>query len=171
VAGSSAANTSDRVRRRRIILFVGLWIGMFAWSNIPPYRGNILEHERGFLVWHWQLYTTAGHGICDVRYFDMNQDGEPIERWTLLGYERPGLMPDTLARTEKKTLYTHVNGVCRALRQQGDQAPNVEVSARCAEKTTWKPVEQRERNVCDPRTKPKPSKTSQQTTKSGEGEQ
>ena len=129
-------------------MFVGLWLAMFAWANIPPYRGNVLEHERGFFVWHWRLYTTAGHDICDVRYYDHNSDDAPIERWKLLGYERPGLMPDALARTEKDDLFKHYDGVCRALRRQGDPEPDVRVEARCADKTYWKRVERRTRNVC-----------------------
>lgn len=146
---SEGQGTKDPVRRRRrIVLAVCLWLGMCAWANIPPYRGNILEQRSAFFVWHWKLYTVAGHGICDVRYYDMNKDGEPIERWTLLGYERPGDMPDKLARTHKKDLFREYGRVCRELRKQGDPAPNVEVSARCSEWTKWKQVERRRRNVC-----------------------
>lgn len=142
---------------------------MFAWSHIPPYRGNVLEHERGFLVWYWQLYSRAGEGICDVRYFDANNDDAPIERWTLLGYERPGLMPDKLARTEKKNLTTEYRRVCQALRKAGDKQPHVTVQARCAENGAWKPIEKRKRNVCKiGAAKPKPAPKPKPKPKPGE---
>jgi hypothetical protein len=137
---------------------------MFAWSHIPPYRGNVLEHEHGFFVWYWKLYSRAGEGICDVRYFDKHEDNAPIERWTLLGYERPGLMPDQLARTQKKHLFTDYRRVCQAVRKAGDKQPDIRVQARCAEKGEWKLVEKRRRNVCTigkpkpkPKLKPKPN--------------
>jgi hypothetical protein len=154
---AEAANTppdAQRVRRRRIVVAVSLWIGLFLWANIPPFRGNILHHRSGFFVWHWRLYSDAGHGICDVRYFDANNNGAPIERWKLLGYERPGLMPDGLARTKKTGLFTDFERVCNKLREQGEPEPNVEAWARCADKARrdhrdrWKVVERRRRNVC-----------------------
>jgi hypothetical protein len=137
-------------QRWRLPVAILLWLVVFAWSNIPPYRGNVLEEGRSFFVWHWQLYTRGGEGICDVRYFDMNQGGEPIERWTLLGYENPGDMPDKLARTEKKKLIQEYKRVCSALRKSGIADPHVEVQARCAEHSEWKTVESRKRNVCTP---------------------
>ncbi len=152
-------------QREKIAVAVGLWLGMFLWSNIPPFRGNVLDQRASFFVWHWDLYTTAGHGICDVHYYDMKRGGAELERWTLLGYARPGDMPDAIARTEKDQLYREYERVCRALVAQGDPTPEVEVAARCAEKTRWKRVEKRRRNVCEldfdaMLGKPKPGKPS-----------
>jgi hypothetical protein len=155
------AGVARRRRRLKIMLAIGGWLVMFAWSNIPPYRGNVLEQERQFFVWHWQLYSRGGEGICDVRYFDHNDDDAPIERWTLLGHERPGLMPDKLARTQKKDLLNEYRRACRAMRKAGDKQPDVRVRARCAEKGEWKLVERRKRNVCEikaSKSKPKPKK-------------
>jgi hypothetical protein len=131
---------------------------VFGWSNIPPYRGNVQEEARGFFVWHWKLYSRGGEGICDVRYFDMNQDGAVLERWSLFGFEQPGDMPDNLARTQHKQLLSAYGRVCAAMRKGGDTKPNVQVDARCAVKGEWKQVESRKRNVCAPKgmAKPKP---------------
>lgn len=149
----SADGLGRERRRRKIAVAVGLWLGMFLWSNIPPFRGNILDEKSGFFVWHWHLYTIAGDKICDVRYYDMNQDmdrgGKPIERWTLLGYETPRDMPDGVARTHKNGLFGEYRRVCSALRKAGDRDPHVEVEARCSDKTKWKRVERRRRNVCE----------------------
>lgn len=145
----SADGLGGARRRQKIAVAVGLWLGMFLWSNIPPYRGNILEEKSAFFVWHWDLYTIAGDKICDVRYYDMNQGGAPIERWTLLGYESIRDMPDGLARTKKDGLFTEYRRVCSAMRKAGDRAPHVEVEARCSDKTKWKRVERRRRNVCE----------------------
>jgi hypothetical protein len=150
-------------RGLRILVAVVMWLGMFAWSNIPPFRGNVLEQPRKFFVWHWKLYSRSGEGICDVRYFDMKRDGEPIERWKLFGYERPGLMPEPLARSHKKELFTDYRRVCHALRKQGVRQPEVEVRARCAYLGKWVEVERRRRNVCTIGAKPK-SKTKSKPT-------
>jgi hypothetical protein len=154
----------------KIMLAVCGWLVMFAWSNIPPYRGNVLETEHGFFVWYWKLYSRGGEGICDVRYFDKNNDDAPIERWTLLGYERPGLMPDKLARTEKKQLVTDYRRVCQAMRKAGDKQPDVRVQARCAEKGAWKLVERRKRNVCKLSTAPKPKSKARPKPKAKAGD-
>ena len=85
----------------------------------------------------------------------MNADGAPIERWKLLGYERPGLMPDELARTETKQLRTAYEQVCDAMRDAGEAKPNVRVWARCGRALGWTVVEHKRRNVCArPKSKP-----------------
>src|SRR5690606_18873174 len=88
-----AVNDQSRLRGR-IVLAVCLWIGMFAWTNTSSFQANILEDEPAPRGKDWGLYTAAAQGICDVRYYDMNQRGAPIERWKLLGYERLGDVPD-----------------------------------------------------------------------------
>lgn len=143
-----SAPDDRRVRRRRILLAVSAWLIMFAWANIPPFRGNILHEKRGVFVWHWKLYSVAGQGICDVRYFDMKADGAPLERWKLLGYERPGEMPDRLARTQKTDLFIDYERMCKQMREQGDPEPDIQAAARCANRGKWKRVEKRKRNVC-----------------------
>lgn len=171
VEGGNGDKRSPARHRAQILLAVCGWLIMFAWSNIPPYRGNVLEQERGFFVWHWQLYSRGGEGICDVRYFDENNDRAPIERWTLFGFERPGLMPDKRARTQKKDLMNEYRRVCQAMRKAGDKQPDVRVQARCAEKGEWKTVERRRRNVCKiskSKPKPKPKPKPKTTPKTGD---
>jgi hypothetical protein len=121
---------------------------MIAWSNIPPYRAQVKDEKRALFVWHWRLYEQGGANVCDVRYYDMNKGGEPIERWELLGYDRPGKMPDKLARTHHKQLFSDYARVCKAMREAGDPDPNVRVYARCGLEAGWKEVERRKRNVC-----------------------
>lgn len=152
--------TAKPVSRGRLWWPVIACLLMIAWSNIPPYRSHIRGEKKGLFVWHWKLYQQGGLGYCDVRYFDMNKDGEPIERWTLYGYDRPGAMPDKLLRTKKDSLFTEYGRVCKALRKAGDPQPNVEVFARCGVGKGWKVVERRKRNVCEI-----PGKTKPQTKK------
>lgn len=154
------------LRVLRLALAVFSCAVMFAWSNIPPYRGNVLEEKRAFFVWHWQLYSRGGEGICDVRYFDQNNNDAPIERWTLLGFERPRDMPDKMSRTTKDKLLQEYRRVCAAQRKATGQDPHIEVFARCADHGAWKRVENRKRDVCSakqvknagvkPKPKPKP---------------
>lgn len=132
----------------RLLVAALLWLGMFAWSNVPPYRGNVLEQKRAFFVWHWKLFSRGGEGICDVRYYDRKHGNAPIERWKLLGFESAGDMPESLARTHKPNLIREYQRVCTAMRKAGDPAPEIEVEARCAEQGAWKTVEHRRRNVC-----------------------
>jgi hypothetical protein len=145
----SQASTSERpVSRLRVWGPIAAILLMIAWTNIPPYRGQIKEVERGVFSWTWRLYEHGGRGVCDVRYFDMNKDGEPVERWRLLGYERPGEMPDKLSRVHEKGLFSDYARVCRAQREAGDPNPNLQVYARCGFELGWKEVERRKRNVC-----------------------
>ncbi len=145
---SSEAPVKQPASRARLWWPVIAFLLMIAWSNIPPYRAHIEGEKRALFVWHWKLYQQGGLQYCDVRYFDMNSGGAPIERWTLYGYERPGAMPDKLLRIKHKGLYADYNRVCQALRETGDPDPNVEVFARCGVHKGWKVVERRKRNVC-----------------------
>jgi uncharacterized membrane protein YphA (DoxX/SURF4 family) len=131
-----------------------LWAPLLAfalvliWSNVPPYRMQINHAKFGLFAWHWKLYRHGGAEICDVRYFDMHKRGAPIQRWKLLGYARPGLMPDKLARTHYKDLRQDYARVCDAMREQGDAKPHVQVAAQCGFKAGWKPVAKRKSNAC-----------------------
>lgn len=146
----SQDNTAERpVSRLRVWGPIAAILLMIAWTNIPPYRGQIQEKKRGVFSWTWRLYEHGGRDICDVRYFDMNRDGEPVERWRLLGYERPGKMPDKLSRIHKNALFHDYARVCRAQREAGDPHPNLQVYARCGHELGWKEVERRKRNVCE----------------------
>ncbi|KIG19348.1 hypothetical protein DB30_03904 [Enhygromyxa salina] len=136
-----------------------------AWSNIPPYRMHIKKVRWGVGAWHWRLYEHGGLGVCDVRYFDMNRDGAPIERWKLLGYDRPGDMPDAIARTHDKQLRAAYAQVCEAQAAAGDPHPNVQVMARCGRKLGWATVEKRRANVCGKKTGKKRKKTKRGTNK------
>lgn len=146
----------------RLLLPVVAFVTMLIWSNIPPYREHILHEKRGYFVWHWRLFWQGGAKVCDLRYFDMNQGGAPIERWTLLGYERPGDMPDEIARIHYNKLKTDHERVCDALRKSGDAQPNVQVAVRCGFDYGWKQITKRKRNICatakaKPKAKPKPA--------------
>lgn len=123
-------------------------LAMLAWSNIPPYRAHIKHEKRALFVWHWRLYEHGGGKVCDIRYYDMKQDGQPIERWKLLGYERPGTMPDKLGRIHHNQLFNDYQRVCQAMRDAGDPNPDVQVYARCGIDLGWQEVERRKRNVC-----------------------
>jgi hypothetical protein len=155
----SAEATAKPVSRVRLWWPVIVCLLMIAWSNIPPYRAHIRKEDRALMVWHWRLYEQGGWNYCDVRYFDMNQGGEPIKRWELYGYDRPGAMPDNLLRIKIKGLSQDYNRVCSAMRKAGDPNPNVEVYSRCGVKKGWKEYEQRKRNVCAPKGKGKKRKT------------
>ncbi|PRP91686.1 hypothetical protein [Enhygromyxa salina] len=120
-----------------------------AWSNIPPYRMHIKKQRWGVGAWHWRLYEHGGLGVCDVRYYDMNRDGAPIERWKLLGYDRPGDMPDDVARSRDDRLKQAYAQVCKAQQDAGDPKPNIQVMARCGRKLGWQTLERRSRNVCN----------------------
>ena len=138
----------------RLLVPVVAFALMILWSNIPPYRAHIQNKRRALFVWHWHLYVQGGRGACEVRYFDMNQDGAPIERWTLYGYERPSQMPDKLGRIREETLEIDHKRVCRELRKAGDPRPNVEALSRCGVGLGWKRVDKREENVCTAAPKP-----------------
>lgn len=158
---SPSSQTPDKPRWLRLGWPVLAWLLFLAWSNIPPYRMHINGVRWGdsSFAWHWKLYHQGGLGACEVRYFDMHADGAPIKRWELFGYERPGDMPDNIARTPRKQLRPAYNQVCDALKKQGDPDPYVEVFARCGEWMGWKVVERRRRNVCiDPTKQRKKSK-------------
>lgn len=154
----SEATTRKPVSRARLWWPVIACLLMIAWSNIPPYRSHIRGEKRALLVWHWKLYQQGGLEHCDVRYFDMNKGGEPIERWTLYGYDRPGAMPDNILRIKHKALFSDYNRLCQAMRKAGDPDPNVEVYARCGVDKGWKEVERRKRNVCEIKGKQRKSK-------------
>lgn len=145
---SSEASANQPVSRVRLWWPVIAFLLMIAWSNIPPYRAHIREESKGLFIWSWKLYQQGGLGYCDVRYFNMHEDGEPIKRWELLGYDRPGAMPDNILRVKRNTLAGDYTRVCQALRKAGDSKPNVQVFARCGVDKGWKTVERRKRNVC-----------------------
>jgi hypothetical protein len=145
---SSTPPRPQPVSRVRLWWPVVAFILMIAWSNIPPYRAHIKHEKRGLMAWHWKLYHQGGLTYCDVRYFNMNAGGEALERWKVLGYERPGEMPDNIARTRDKGLYADYARVCKAMREAGDPEPNLQVYARCGVKLGWKKFERRKRNVC-----------------------
>lgn len=168
---SDDSNAEPLARRRTPLwLPVVAFLVMIAWSNIPPYRMHILDEDRSLFAWHWKLYQQGGAGICDVRYFDMNNGGEVIERWKLLGYDRPGAMPDKLGRIHHKQLKTDGARVCKAMREQGDPDPNVEVFARCGLSGGWKIRANRKHNVCKAKkAKPKPRKNNKPRTKNKPG--
>jgi hypothetical protein len=147
----------------RLLLPVFAFIVMLVWSNIPPYRAHIEKKPRDYFVWHWHLYQQGGAAVCDVRYYDMNQGGELIERWKLFGFERSGDMPDELARVHHKELRRDHDRVCAAMRKAGDKKPNVEVAARCGLEGGWKEITKRKRNICGPQAKPKLKKPAKET--------
>src|SRR5690606_24923446 len=136
-----------KIEETRPVSHIRLWgpviafLAMIAWSNIPPYRAHIKDEKRALFVWHWKLYQQGGAKYCDVRYFDMNKDGEPIKRWELFGFERPGQMDDKLARTRHGQLRNAYRKVCTEMKKAGDPEPNVEVYARCGFDAGWKEVE------------------------------
>jgi hypothetical protein len=161
-----------KVSWARLLLPVFAFIVMLVWSNIPPYRAHRKHEARDYFVWHWHLYQQGGAGVCDVRYYDMKQDGQLLERWKLFGFERSGDMPDEIARVHHKELRRDHDRVCAALREAGDAKPNVQVFARCGLDGGWKTISERKRNICGPAPKPKKSQTAkpQQTTRSAKGD-
>ena len=138
----------------RLLVPVVAFILMILWSNIPPYRAHIEHEKRALFVWHWHLYIQGGRGACEVRYFNMNEGGAPIERWKLYGYERPSQMPDNLARVRSESLYGDHKHVCQELQKAGDPKPNVEALSRCGVGSGWERVDERAENVCTAKRKP-----------------
>jgi hypothetical protein len=157
---SNQSDTAKPVPWTRLLLPVFAFCVMLLWSNIPPYREHIKHEERSYFVWHWHLFWQGGLKVCDVRYYDMNQGGALLERWKLLGYDRPRDMPDEIARVHQNELRADQNRVCQALRAGGDAQPNVELWARCGVGYGWKQISNRKGNVCAAKpvkpAKPKP---------------
>lgn len=136
------------------VLGAVMLLAALAWFNVPRYRGEVLEQPRGFGSSTWTLRQSTPGQACDIRYYDMsgdhNRDGVLIERWQLLGHERPGAVPAKLAQVSRHTLDDSTIRVCKALRKAGDDDPQVELDARCTAGNKWVTVHARERRLCAP---------------------
>ncbi|PRP91687.1 HTTM domain-containing protein [Enhygromyxa salina] len=152
VADAELASASDSRQ------FPGLaarpWAGPLALGvavlcfHVPPYRAQVQERDLAPLVWDWKLHGTVRRPVCDLRFHDMNQDGAVIERWRLLGHERPRDVADKQARVYQHMVRAAVHDVCTALRKHGDDPPRVELSARCPVDHEWKQVAERGHDIC-----------------------
>jgi hypothetical protein len=126
-------------------------VTMVLWSNVPPYRGHVLEEPRSFFSWPaWALHTPTRHSACDLRYYDMNRQNAIVERWKLLGYDHPGAVPKKLARVAKSNIEASNVHVCRSLRKAGDNPPRVKLFARCLVRDEWVKVYGAGSNLCSP---------------------
>lgn len=132
------------------LLGAAVLLAAVVWFNVPPYRGQVLEKPRGFWAWTWTLRQPTASQACDIRYYDMNRGGAQIERWKVLGHDRPGAVPDRFARVSSATLHDSTVRVCKALRRAGDDQPQVELDARCLVRDKWVTMHARESRLCSP---------------------
>ncbi len=133
---------------RNLVLPILALAAALAWANVPAYRGHIQGQARGLFAWTWSLVPQVKAEICEIRYYDLNRDGAPIERWTALGYERPGSEPNNLARVTRRSLPNDAVRVCQALRKTQAAPPRIEGELRCLVGDEWTVVVERGEQLC-----------------------
>ncbi len=92
----------------------------------------------------WRMFRGNSVGVCEVRY--TRGDGEPVDRFAVLGHPVRAEAPRELRRLTERSLPATSGQLCRALGPRAD----LRVHARCATQKGWVEREDGQRNVCRP---------------------
>lgn len=152
--------------RGRLVLFCLI---AFFMSFGPCYRqgfngkGDLpfgLEVDRR-LFRQWIMFSGYGTDICDVRYFQVDSEGneEPVDRFEVLEYPVFSKAPRSVRRLKKPANVVEMGRrLCRALRR--DQiSVDLRVVSRCGSKKGWISRHRGDENLCTmPRAVPRERK-------------
>ncbi len=147
---ASTSRPSRPVLIVRGLLFVfvaGFMLFSPASRHLLP-REQYIKYTRG-----WKFFRSYGTGICDVKY-ELEQAGirETLDRYALFGFDEDHRRAPMWLRRIKhggRAGNAHVDLVTRKVcNRLGEQADDLHVTARCADRNGWYDLYYGEEPIC-----------------------